>query len=211
MKTDLKKRIVELVCISAALGVAFLLINFVHFQTLPVSVILYACVVDAFLASLLVGGVYWFFWRDRSKLLITEKALVFISSNLLILFYAVMGPTVIDRSLSIYIIEKIDYRGGEVAADAMKDIILIEFMDEYMVADVRMTEQVASGTVNNIDGCLKLTSRGNRIAAFTRFYRHNFLPQKRIIDGVVTNALTDPLSGKPVLVPFECASKKEDR
>ncbi|KDA00336.1 hypothetical protein [Hyphomonas oceanitis] len=205
-EANIRTKAIEIVGLSASLGALFLIINFLHFQYVPVSVILYACIWDTIIASVLMLGAYWFFRRWTSTLLVTELTLTVVASNLLILLYSVMGPTVIDRSLSIYIVEKIDYRGGEVAADAMKNIILMEFMDEYRVADVRMTEQITSGTVKNIDGCLHLTSRGRRLATFTSFFRRNFLPKKRLIGGTITHELTNPLANKPVLVPFKCAS-----
>jgi hypothetical protein len=208
MLLTVKNKLIEIGILGAALGLAFLIINWVHFQTLTVAVILYACMVDALLASTIVVTIYWALRRSRSSLLPTETALTIISANLLILLYAVMGPTVIDRSLSIYIAEKIDYRGGAVAESAMPKIILTEFMQEYRVAEVRMTEQVSSGTVKIEDGCIRMTTRGRALAHFTRFYRRNFLPKHRRIAGEVTDELTRPYQDTPVLVPFECPQQE---
>ncbi|MEP1832632.1 MAG: hypothetical protein ABJL57_03045 [Hyphomonas sp.] len=207
MAPSLKAKWSDIVALGAALGCAFLMINWIHFQTLPVAVILYACIVDAILSSAIVGGVYWAFRRKKSPLLATETVLSILAANLLILLYSVMGPTVIDRSLSIYIVEKIDHRGGAVAEAAMPKIILTEFMQEYRVADVRMTEQVTSGTVKIEDGCIRMTPRGRTLAQFTRFFRRNFLPQHRRIADEITDELTHPYKDTPVLVPFKCPQR----
>ncbi|MEL6245291.1 MAG: hypothetical protein AAFQ85_08080 [Pseudomonadota bacterium] len=200
----LKAKIIEMVALSAAFGVVFLIVNAIHFRTLPVSVIFYACILDAIIASIIVLFAFRSLRAKMTTLHSTEIALVAIASNLLILLYALAGPTVIDRSLSIYIVEKIDFRGGEVAEDAMPEIILKEFWQEYRVPEVRMTEQMTSGTVDIKDGCIHLTARGRILANFTRFYRRTFLPQRRVIGDDVTNALSHPYQNAPVLVPFEC-------
>ncbi len=204
VSAPIKHRIIEMIGLSACFGALFLLINFIHFRTLPISVILYACIWDMFLTLAIACAVYWFFYRRFTRLLATEFSLVIAVSSLLVMLYAVMGPTVIDRSLSIYIVEKIDHRGGAVAEAAMPKIILTEFMQEYRVSDVRMTEQVTSGTVKIENGCIRLTSRGKRLAGITRFYRNNFLPKLRQVGEEVTSDLTDPYRDTPVLVPFQC-------
>ncbi len=205
----LKARVVEMVLLSGAFGIVFLIVNYVHFQTLPVAVILYACLYDALVAGLLVFGPYGCFRLPKGPLIVTEFALTGLASFFLVILYAVMGPTVIDRSLSIYIVEKIDHRGGAVAEVAMPKIILTEFMNEYKVSDVRMTEQLTSRTVKISDGCIRLTPRGERLAAFTRWYRQTFLPKHRRVGGEETDSLTRPYMDAPVLVPYECPEVSE--
>lgn len=208
-EATLRERITEIVALSAGLGAAFLIVNFLHFQYITVAVILYACIWDAIIASVIVLGAYIYSRRKAPVLPPTEFALTAVASNLLILLYAVMGPTVIDRSLSVYIVEKIDYRGGRVAELAMPKIISEEFMDEYRVADVRMTEQITSGTAKIVNGCIELTPRGAAVVKFTRFYRQHFLPKRRQLGSEITDELTRPYQDAPVRVAFECADKSE--
>jgi len=199
-----KRRCMELLLLSAALGLSFLVINFLHFQFLTVKVILYACILDAFLASVIVLLVYWFVWRPKSALLISEVVLVSIASNLLILLYAVMGPTVIDRSLSLYIVEKLDQRGGQISEEAMADIFVREYLPEFRLVDVRLTEQVASGTAKIENGCVILTEKGRQLSAFVSFYRRVFLPKKRYLRGEVTDQLTKPFDNSESIVDARC-------
>ncbi|MFN3609360.1 MAG: hypothetical protein ACK4Y9_09880 [Hyphomonas sp.] len=201
---SVRRRIIEMVAVSAALGVAFLLVNYLHFQYVPVSVILYACILDLLIANILILVPYCYFRRRSPKLPATELTLTAAASNLLILLYAVMGPTVIDRSLSIYIVQKIDQRGGEVQESAMGDIFIEEYMPEMRLIDVRLTEQVTSGTVIAEEGCLILTPKGKALSTFAEFYRATFLPQKRILMDEQTDSLTDPFRNSVQQVDTAC-------
>ena len=205
----LAAKLIEIALLAAAIGIVFLILNWAHFQWLPVSVILYACVVDAAFATIAVLLAYRLFWWPRTSLSPTEAALTAIAANLLVLLYAVMGPTVIDRSLSIYIVQKIDMRGGEVAQAAMPDIFVKEYMPEFRLVDVRLTEQVNSGTVTIEGGCIRLTGKGRTLSRFAGFYRRNFLPQRRSLMGEITDQLTDPFKGAKQVVDTTCPNPAE--
>lgn len=106
--------------------------------------------------------------------------------------FAISVPTVIDRSLSFYILEKLQQRGGGIRLDKFEYIFTNEYMREHRLVDVRLTEQLESGTIT-IDGdCVMLTSRGDRLASFGRFFRQNLLPKQRLLRGEYTDQLTDP-------------------
>ena len=132
--------------ILVAAGSAFLVVNFVHFQTVPVYVILYACAIDAVIAVPLGFALHRRLAGAPSRLTSIERALTGVIAGLGILLYAILGPTVIDRSLSLYIVEKLDQRGGSVAVAAMPEVFVEEYLPEFHVVDVRLTEQVQSGT-----------------------------------------------------------------
>ncbi|MEM9412116.1 MAG: hypothetical protein AAGA30_13445 [Planctomycetota bacterium] len=201
---QLKRKLFEALCVSAALGIAFLAINYLHFQFISVSVILYACLWDILLATLVVVGGYLFLRRDKAYLLKTEFGLTVLACNLFIVIYSIMGPTVIDRSLSLYIVNKIDQRGGEVKESAMPDIFVREYLPEFRLVDVRMTEQVTSGTVEIENGCVHLTARGKRLSRFVNWYRANFLPKRRVLMDEVTDQLTDPFRNSQAIVDTQC-------
>ena len=52
--------------------------------------------------------------------------------------FAISIPTVIDRSLSIYILEKIDQRGGGIKQEAFERVFTNEYMLEHRLVDVRL-------------------------------------------------------------------------
>jgi hypothetical protein len=198
------KKPAEIAAIVLAICATFFVVNFLHFQWFRVSVILYACIIDIVIASIVVLAPYARFRWRRSGLTQSEVTLAAMVGALCALVYSVMGPTVIDRSLSIYIVEKLESRGGHIAHDAFKELIQREFMDEYRVADVRLTEQLTSGTAKLEDGCIVLTPRGVALAKFTHWYRATLLPKHRMLLGAETDQLTHPLRDSRAIVTTTC-------
>ena len=182
----------------------FLTVHLLHFFFLPVHVVLYDAVLDAALAA--VGtAVFLCVWLLR-RLAITglEAGQSLAIGFLLAILFCVTVPAIIDRSLSVYILEKLVQRGGAIRQAAFGDIIKQEFMNEHRVVDIRLTEQVNSGTVVIENGCVRLTAWGQQIAQLTRFYRTTFLPRHREIMGELTADLTDPFRRTFTVVPYAC-------
>lgn len=188
-----KKKLFELAAFIGLFLAIFFAVNYAHFQLLEVRVILYACLVDLVVATLVTGAL-WAFARRRSLRATTrlELALAWAIAFQAGLVYAIMGPTVIDRSLSLYIVEKLQQRGGAIAERAFPEVFVKEYMPEFRLVDVRLTEQLASGTVTIADGCVRLTAKGAMIADFTSVYRRHLLPRKRVLLDEVTDQLTEP-------------------
>jgi hypothetical protein len=109
--------------------------------------------------------------------------------------FAISVPTIIDRSLSFYMLEKIQQRGGGLRQDRFEQVFTQEYAREHQLVAVRLTEQVASGTVSIEGDCVRLTERGQRLADFSRFFRRHFLPRQRLLMGRYTDALVDPFRG----------------
>jgi len=192
-----------LLLIAISIGV-FLLVNTVHFQFLPVHVVLYDAMLDAAIAVVVTGIAIWFYFHRRLSLSPLELTLSLAVGGLLCAMYAVMGPAIVDRSLSIYILEKLEQRGGGIKYDAMPSVFINEYIPEHHLTDIRITEQLDSGTIGLKDGCVYLTKRGKAIVALTRFYRLHVLPKHRQIMGQYTDALTDPFRNSVADVPYKC-------
>jgi len=180
------------VLLIAAFMLVFLAINTLHFLYFPVSVVLYDSIVDAGLALALFALFYLLVGRRWFAFTGLEATLIGLVGGLLCFNYAITVPAVIDRSLSIYILEKLAQRGGAIKLDAFPEIFIKEYMVEHRLVDIRLTEQLQSGTIRIEDGCVRLTPRGERISGVTRFYRTHLLPKRRMIMGVYTDDLTDP-------------------
>ena len=184
----------KLIRIVAAIGlyiVVLLATYALHARFLPVDVVLYSALGDAVVAAALCAVVIWrMSWF--SPLQATERLLLVLVWLLGGYAFAISIPTVIDRSLSFYILEKLEQRGGGIRADAMERLIVTEFMSEYRVTDARLTEQLASGTIEIRDGCVRLTPKGRRIAAFSSYFRANLLPRERLLMGEYSDDLTQP-------------------
>jgi len=180
------------------LAVAFLVflvsllgIYYCHVLYFNVDVVFYSAIVDGVLAAIVSAlFVYLLPWNRTFTAL--EKGLVvalFLAGGYI---FAISVPTVLDRSLSFYILEKLQQRGGSIPYSAMEDVFKNEYMKEHHLVDIRLTEQLQSGTVAIEQGVVRLTSKGETLATASRFFRKNFLPKHRLIMGQYTDVLTDP-------------------
>jgi hypothetical protein len=113
-------------------------------------------------------------------------------------------PTVIDRSLSFYILEKLQQRGGGIKLDAFDQVFTQEYVKEHRLMDVRLTEQQQSGTIVIRNGCVVLTDWGQTIATTSRFFRNHFLPKQRLLMGEYSDDLTDPFRNSVKRVDYQC-------
>jgi len=197
MTTLLKAGLLTLVYIGLLLG-----IHFLHVRFFTVDVVFYAAIGDALLAAvvtglLLLAAPFRAFTPAERVLL----ALVWLLGGYA---FAISVPTVIDRSLSFYILEKLDQRGGGIRQDAFQDVFTQEYMVEHRLVDVRLTEQESSGTIQIENGCVLLTDKGRRVAGMSRFYRQHFLPKQRLLLGRYSDDLTDPFRHSRQDVTYQC-------
>jgi hypothetical protein len=133
-----------------------------------------------------------------------EKFNLLIIAGLLGYIFAISLPTVIDRSLSFYILEKLQQRGGAIQLSKFEYIFTGEYIREHKLVDIRLTEQSQSGTII-IDGdCVRLTSKGSLIADFSRYFRKNLLPKKRLLRDEYTDKLIDPFLRSDVNPDYLC-------
>ena len=168
-----------------------MLVHVVHMRWLPDDVVFYAAIGDAVLAALLTGCLLLRRAR-RLRLTALERGQLLVIWLLLGYAFAISVPTVIDRSLSFYLLEKLDQRGGAIRQERFADLFVEEYLVEHRLVDVRLTEQQASGTIVLQQGCVRLTERGRLLARFSRFYRQQLLPRQRLLLGNYSDALTDP-------------------
>jgi hypothetical protein len=176
---------------SLAFALLYTLVYSLHVRFLRVEVVLYSAVADALFSVALAALALWRL-RAFAGFNPFEKAQMLLAWALFGCLVAISVPTVIDRSLSFYILEKIQQRGGGLRQDRLEDVFKEEYLPEHRLASVRLTEQLASGTVVLEDGCIRLTARGQRTASFSRFFRRNFLPRRRVLLGRETDELVDP-------------------
>jgi hypothetical protein len=175
--------------------VIFIIVLFVtywlHVTYFPVNVVFYAAIFDGVLATG-ISFLILHFWRVFRSINGFEKLLIVLIWALGGYAFAISVPTVIDRSLSFYILEKIDQRGGGIREDAMEQVFVEEYMKEHQLVAVRLTEQLESGTIEIENGCVVLTPQGERIVKMSRWFRTNLLPKQRLLLGEYSDALTDP-------------------
>lgn len=174
-----------------------------HVRYGKVDVVLYSAVLDAVLAAAIVGGGL-FALKAFAEFSRFEKVQMLCLWMLGGYAFAISVPTVIDRSLSFYLLEKIHQRGGGIHVDRLHHVVTQEYMVEHRLIDVRLTEQLQSGTIEVIEDCVRLTERGRGLVGFSRFFRGNLLPRQRLLLGEYSDDLTDPFRNSVADVGYRC-------
>ena len=193
--------------VATIIFIAILLIVYgIHITMFPVNVVFYAAIADG-MVSTAITGVLVFLMRYFRSLTIFEKSQLIVIWLVLGYAFAISIPTVIDRSLSFYILEKLQQRGGEIKQASFEQVFTQEYVKEHRVVDVRLTEQLESGTIVIEEGCVKLTKKGERIASFGRYFRQHWLPKKRLLMGEFSDALTDPFRHSSEAIDYTCKGK----
>lgn len=190
--------------IATVLFIAILgLVYFLYIRFLPVNVVFYSAIADGAISTIIAGaGLFAFsFFHALGRF---EKLLLVVIWLLVGYSFAISVPTVIDRSLSFYILEKLQQRGGGIRQDAFEQVFTQEYVKEHRLVDVRMTEQLESGTIQIKDGCVLLTEKGERLARFSRYFRQHWLPKKRLLMGEYSDDLTDPFRNSNLNADYVC-------
>jgi len=173
-------------------AISLAVIYVIHSWFINVDVVFYSAIADGVLAAvvtLIVASTFkWF--RSFSGF---EKLQTFMICLLLGYGFAISVPTVVDRSLSMYILEKLQQRGGGIQLAAFDAVFKDEYVKEHRLVDIRLTEQLQSGTIVIVDGCVKLTDWGRVVAQSTSWFRQNLLPKNRLIGEVYSSDLTMPM------------------
>lgn len=168
-----------------------------------VDVVFYSTIGCAVVAVMAAGALLYGL-RAFSEFSGLEKFQMLVIWLLLGYAFAISVPTVIDRSLSFYLLEKLQQRGGGIRQDRFQDVFVKEYMIEHRLVDVRLTEQLQSGTIEINNGCVRLTPRGERLASFSRWFRATLLPRHRLLMGEYTDDLTNPFRNSTATVDYTC-------
>ncbi len=180
-------------------------VYYINFSNFNVDVVFYSALIDVIISTFGMSFLL-FFSRLLDIFHVFEKIQFLIIFLLIGYSLAISVPTVIDRSLSFYILEKLTQRGGSIREDAFDKIFSDEYVKEHRLIDVRLTEQVISGTILIKDRCVMLTSKGKLISVFSRYFRQHWLPKKRLLLDKYTDDLIDPFKDSIVGVTYECGN-----
>jgi hypothetical protein len=161
----------------------FVALNVAHFWFLPVTVVLYATLFDAVMAAALVAALALGLRRRQLSVAPAEVTLTLCVGFLIAVIYSIMVPALIDRSLSIYMLEKLRQYGGGLQQEIIEDVLRRDYFEERDVVNARLTEQLKSGTIRVENGCILLTPRGELVVTLSQLYRNALLPKQREING----------------------------
>ena len=179
--------------------VLLFLIYYIHVIFFRINVVFYAAIGDV-IFSIMIASLIIYQLNVFNSLSRYEKFLLVVIWLLSGYSLAISVPTVLDRSLSFYILEKLKQRGGGIKLDQFSEVFTKEYMFEHRLVDVRLTEQSQSGTIEIVNGCVRLTPKGDKIANLSQFFRRNLLPKKRLLMGEYSDDLTNPFR-KSIEVP----------
>ncbi len=180
-----------------------LLFYYLHTSYFKINVVFYSAIFDVFIITLFMASILL-------KLTYFSVFNLFEKFQMIIIWFlcgyilAISIPTIIDRSLSFYILEKIKQYGGGIQIDKFEELFTKGYAKEHKLVDVRLTEQLESGTIIIQNECVKLTERGNQLATFSQFFRKNFLPKKRLLLGKYYEDLTNPFRYSEKIIGYDC-------
>jgi hypothetical protein len=181
--------------------ITLLLCYYIYVNYFKVNVLFYdsvkLVVIVATLFFIITGKIFLFqSWYDKILQLVISALLGY---ALIITF-----PTIIDRSLSFYFLEKIQQRGGGIQISAFEDIFTKEYAKEHRLVDIRLTEQIQSGMLIIENDCVLLTRKGNWTAKFSLWFRKHLLPKKRLLNNEYTDVLVNPFAKSTQLYDYRC-------
>lgn len=184
-------------------AIVLAIIYVTHSWFFKVNVVFYSAIADGVIAAvvtfIIASTVKWF-----KTFSLFEKRQIFIICLLLGYGFAISVPTVIDRSLSMYILEKLQQRGGGIQLAAFDAVFKEEYMKEHRLVDIRLTEQQQSGTIVIENGCVKLTEWGQFVASTTTWFRQTLLPKNRLIGDAYSSDLTSPMRNSQQRTDYLC-------
>jgi hypothetical protein len=156
----------------------FLVIFRLHVSFINVQVVLFAALIDVLIVSIALGC---FIFLSKISIInlfnAFEKIMIILVFILFGYIFSFSFPALIDRSLSFYILEKLEEAPLGIKYDRFDDLFIRDFSRKYHMIDVRLTEQLNSGTIYIKDNCVLLTEKGKNIADFSKFFRKYLLPK----------------------------------
>tara|TARA_R110001599_G_scaffold145321_1_gene327610 strand:- start:63371 stop:63964 length:594 start_codon:yes stop_codon:yes gene_type:complete len=175
----------------------------VHIRYFAVDVVFYSALLDVLLAVVLTVLALFLlrFFAVFSFFEVAQLVLIWLLAGYAL---AISVPTVLDRSLSFYLLEKLNQRGGGIRMESLEEVFTDEYVKEHRLIDVRVTEQLESGTIVIRQGCVRLTPRGQKLAMFSRFFRLHLLPERRLLLDEYSDDLTDPFRNSSTEKGYEC-------
>lgn len=179
------------------------LIYWIDISFFQVNVVFYSAILDGVIATAIAGFAIWRL-RIFAVFGAFEKAQMVLIWLLTAYVLAISVPTIIDRSLSFYILEKLQQRGGGIQQSRFAEVFTEEYVKEDRLVDVRLTEQLQSGTIRIENGCVRLTPKGDHLATFSSYFRAHLLPKQRLLLGNYSDDLTDPFRHSTTQVDYLC-------
>ena len=136
--------------------VIFLIIHVTHFRLLRPEIVLKACVIDIVSSCLIGFAIYAFILKH--DLFVSFSSAITMLLGLAI--YAVLVPTMVDRSLSVYMLVYLEEsKDGVLAKEDLKKMLIND-----TILDKRIAEHLRAGAIE-VDGeKIKITTKGKIVS-----------------------------------------------
>jgi hypothetical protein len=172
----------QFIVFSIILIFIFAFTYYLHMNYLSVSVVLYATIIDLLVSILVTVIIFKIIfkknWSYFLKPINISIILCFISIGI---NFCILVPTLIDRSLSVYFLEKIYENNGKIKIRDIDEMIINKFFLEKKLGRIRIEEQRNSSTLYVKNNTIYLTEFGFLVVKFTKWFSSNLLPKKRNI------------------------------
>lgn len=147
----------------------------------------------AALIALLILSKFKFF-KIFSKF---EKYLIISVFLLLGYSYSITIPTIIDRSLTIYMLGQLKESPSGITRAKLEQDLTDRYIRDYQLIPTRISEQLVSGTITIDNNCIKLTRTGLYISEISQLYKNLFLPKRVLNSGgqidILPNDVRNPI------------------
>jgi glucan phosphoethanolaminetransferase (alkaline phosphatase superfamily) len=156
----------------------FFFINFIHFQFFYPKVILYSLILDIIITVLIILIILFLFNRSfyfSKNLLLTFFFIFAITQSLIV--YSLVIPTVVDRSLSIYLLNYLK-NNKPLKMSELTKIAQDNYIVDMQVIETRVNEQLATGSIIVNNDEITLTNKGKKLLLIFSFVKKYLLPKK---------------------------------
>ena len=156
----------------------FFIINAIHFHFFNVNVILYTLLFDLIVSLLVVviglAIINKNFYLNKNVLL---TILFLIATSQALVIYAFVVPTAIERSLSVYLLERVESNQGMLSISDFNIIAKHGYFNDMKVVETRIDEQIATGSIIIVGNKVVLTDKGRVLIKAFSFIKKYLLPQ----------------------------------
>lgn len=129
---------------------------------------------DLILSIFLSYGLFGYFKKDFLKINRVVIATFFYIHFVTLFLFIVFFNVIIERSLSLYMLEKIS-ENPSISTQELNNVIETRYLKDMDVVRIRIEEQSASGNIFLDNQNLSLTNQGHFIVNFVTFYKKYYL------------------------------------
>ena len=156
----------------------FFIINAIHFHIIGADVILYSLFIDLGISTILM--VFFVYLYREYFVLNNIIGLFFFLMSVFqsLIIYSIFIPTAVDRSLSVYLLHQLDEHDGALTLAEFDKAASITYFIDMDVVQVRINEQLATGSISMVGNNVVLTDKGKSMNFLFMLVKTYLLPDR---------------------------------